>query len=70
MDACAFDVFHDSRNEDVLSVTDCIDFKFNTHFVLVDEDRIFNSLGKNDLHVFLDVVIVEGNDHVLAAENV
>ena len=70
MDTCAFDVFHDSGDEDVLSVTDCIYFKFNTHLVLVNQNWIFDSLCKNDLHVFLDVVIVEGNDHVLSAENV
>ena len=70
MNARTLNVLHDSRNEDVLTVTDCIDFKLGSHHVLVDEYRIFNPLPQDNLHVFLYIILIEGDDHVLTAEDI
>ena len=66
----SFNVFHDSRNKNIFSVTDCINFKFSSHFVLVNKDWVFNSLSQNDFHVFFYVIIVEGDNHILTAKNI
>ena len=63
-------MFHNSWNKDVLSVADTVDFKLNSHHILVNQHRIFNSLCKNDFHIFFYVVVVECNNHILSAKNV
>ena len=70
MNAGSLDVFHNSRNKNVLSVADSVDFKLNSHHILVNQHRIFYSLCKNDFHIFFYVIVVECNNHILSAKNV
>ena len=70
MDTCTLNVFHETRNEDILSVVDGIYFDLLTLDVLIDEYGVLDSLGEDDLHVLVNVFVVEGDDHVLTAQNV
>ena len=70
MDSRSFNVFHDPRNKDILTVADCIDFQFDSHEILIDENRIFDLLTENDFHIFFDIIVIESDDHVLAAQHV
>ena len=70
MNARALNVLHDTRNEDILAVADSVDLDFGTLEIFIDKNRVFNVLSEDDRHVFLNVSLVEGDDHVLTAENV
>ena len=70
MDSGSLDVLHDSGNEYVLSVTDCVNLKLRSLHVFVNQHRILNALCQNDFHVFLYVRVVESDDHVLSAKHV
>ena len=70
MNAGALDVLHDAGNQNVFAVADCIDFKFYAHHVFVDEDRIFDSLRKDNAHIFFYVRFIERDNHILSAKNV
>ena len=70
MNTGSLNMLHDSRNKNIFAVADTVNFKLSSHHILVNQNRIFNSLSKNNLHVFFYVGIVEGNNHVLTAQNV
>ena len=70
MDSGSLDVLHDSWDEYVLSVTDCVNLKLGSLHVFVNQHRILNALCQNDFHVFLYVRVVESDDHVLSAKHV
>ncbi len=70
MNSCALDMLHDARNQIVSAVADGIYFHFNAHHVFVNEHRIFNSAGQNDIHIFFYVRIAISNDHILPAQHV
>ena len=42
VNACALEVLHDTRDEDVVAVTDGIDLDLAAHHVLIDQNRVFN----------------------------
>ena len=64
------DVLHDTGNQDVLPVADGVHLQLGPHQVLVDEDGILNPLPQDDLHVFPDIVLPKGDDHVLPAQDI
>ena len=70
MNTSSLNVLHNSRNQNIFAVADTVNFKLSSHHVLVNQNRIFNSLSQNNLHIFFYVGIVEGNNHVLTAQNV
>ena len=63
-------MLHDTRDKNILAVTDSVYLKLSTHKILVYKHRVLYSLVENDSHVFLDIIIVECDYHVLSAENV
>ena len=63
-------MLHDTRDKDILAVTDSVYLKLSAHKILVYKYRVLYSLVENDSHVFLDIVIIECDYHVLSAENV
>ena len=65
-----FDMLHDAGDQDILAIGNDINFYFNAHEVGVDEYGVFNALGENDAHIFFDILIVKGNDHILAPQYV
>ena len=70
MDTCTLNVLHETGDKDILTVVDRIYFDLLTLDVLIDEDRIFDALCEDDLHVLVNVFIVESDDHVLTAKHV
>ena len=70
MDAGALDVLHNAGDQDVFAVTDSVHFQFSTHQVLVDQHRILDFVAEDDVHIFSDIVVGEGDNHVLAAQHI
>ena len=70
MDTGALNMLHDTRDKYILAVADRINLKLDTHEIFVDQDRVFDIVGENDRHLLSDVIVCEGNNHVLTAEHV
>ena len=70
MDAGALDVLHNARNQDVLAVADGVDLQLGAHQVFIDQNGVLDLLRQNDRHIFLDIRVIKGDDHVLAAQHV
>ena len=63
-------MFHNSWNQNIFAVANAVDFKFCSFHVFVNQNRICNSLRKDNFHVFLDVGICPRNNHILSAKNI
>ena len=70
MDAGTFDVLHDAGDQYIGAVRDDVHLQLLAHQVLVHQHRVLNLAGEDDLHVAADFLIVVGDDHVLAADDV
>ena len=70
MDAGALDVLHNAGDQNVLAVGDDVHLQLLAHEVLVHQHRVFDLAGEDDLHIGPHVLIVVGDDHVLAADDV
>ena len=70
MDAGALDVLHDAGDEHVGAVGDDVHLQLLAHQVLVHQHGVFDLAGEDDLHIGAHVLIVVGDDHVLAADDV
>ena len=66
----AFDMFHYSGNEHVFSVRDNIDFKFHTHHIFIDENRVVYLLREYSAHIKADFLFIVDYSHILPADNV
>ena len=64
------DVFHDAGDEHILTIADGVHFQLDAHKVFVDEHRVFDLVGQDDAHVFFDVLVAEGDDHILSAQHI
>ena len=63
-------MLHYAGNEHVDAVGYSIYFELRTHKVLIAEYGIFNLLRQNDVHISFDIVLREGNGHILTAYDV
>ncbi len=70
MDPGAFNVLHDTRDKDLLAVADSVYLKLRTGKVFVYQYRIFNILSKDYCHIFLYIGFIEGDYHILTAEDI
>ncbi len=70
MDAGPLHVLHDAGDEDVLPVEHAVHFQLPAHQVLVDEDGVLLDSHVDDLHEVLNVAVVVGDLHALAAQHV
>ena len=70
MNACALNVLHNSRDEDVLAVADCVNLNLGTLQIFVNKNRVFDILREDNRHILLNVGVVEGDNHILTAEHV
>ena len=61
---------HYAGNEHVLSVAYAVHFYFQPHEIFIYEHRVFYALRENNLHIFLNVRIVKGDNHILAAQHI
>ena len=67
MDARTLDMLHDTRNQNRFAVADRVDLQLGTHQVFINQDRILNLVGKNNLHIFMNIGVVVRDNHVLSA---
>ena len=70
VNACAFDVFHDTGDEDVFTVGDNVDFQLGTGHILVDENGVVDTAGEDHIHIVLSLLVRAGDGHVLTADDV
>ena len=70
MHARTLDVLHDARNDNILSVAYGVDLRLRAHEVLIDEDRMLLCVAVDDRHELLDFLIIQGDLHALASENI
>ena len=70
MNARPLDVFHDSRDQDVLAVRNSVDFDFLTLDVLVDEHRMLRRKRYCLLQITRQFCIVIHDLHRTSANNV
>ena len=70
MDTGPLDMLHNAGNKDILAVVDGIDLDLTALNILIDKNRILNTLREDYLHVLVDVIVVESDDHILSAENI
>ena len=70
MDAGALDVLHDAGDQHVGAVGDDVHLQLLAHEILVHQDGVLDLAGEDDLHVPADLLVVVGDDHVLAADDV
>ena len=68
--ARALDVLHDAGDEHVHTVRNGVHFELGAHEVLIAEHGVFDVLGEDDVHIAGDVVLREGDRHVLPADDV
>ena len=70
MDTSTFNMLHDTRNQDILSITNCIDFDFFTHQVFVNQNRMFLCNLIDDSDIFLYILVTDCNTHALSTKNI
>ena len=70
VDAGALDVLHDAGDQHVGAVGDHIHLQLLAHEILVHQDGVLDLAGEDDLHIPADLLVVVGDDHVLAADDV
>ena len=70
MDAGALDVLHDAGDQHVGAVGDDIHLQLLAHEILVHQDRVLDLAGEDHLHIGPHVLVVVGDDHVLAADDI
>ena len=63
-------MFHDTRNQNISSVTNRIHFDFLTLKVLIYQNRVILSNLINDVHKFTNFIVIKCDLHTLSAENV
>ena len=68
MDSGTLDMFHDTRNQDVCSVTYCIDLDLFTNQVFINQNRMILCNTVDDSDEFIDIMIVDRNLHSLSAK--
>ena len=70
VDTGALDMLHDAGDQHVGAVGDDVHLQLLAHEVLVHQDGVFNLAGEDDLHVGAHILVIVGDDHVLAADDV
>ena len=70
VDAGPLHVLHDAGDEDVLPVEHAVHLQLPAHQILVDEDGVLLDGHVDDLHEVLNVAVVVGDLHALAAQHV
>ena len=70
MDTCSFNVLHNTRDQDICTVTYGIYFQLFTHQILIDKDRMLLCILVDDCHKFFDLSIGNCDLHTLTAQHV
>ena len=67
VNSCAFDVFHNSRNDDIDIITNCIDFNFSTLHISIYKNRMVRRNFNRAAHVIAQFFFIVNNFHCPAA---
>ena len=70
VNARALDMLHNTGDNEVLAVADCVYLYLRTHHVLVYKNGVFKLGRGDDVHVLRNVALAVRDYHVLPAENV
>ena len=68
MDTSSFDMLHNTWDEVILTIADCIDLNLFTHHVFIDQDEVVFHVAGDDVHVLFYFSGSVSNDHVLATQ--
>ena len=67
---CTFKVLHNTRNQDIFTITDGINLNFTTHHILINQYRVFYLVAGDDLHILPNILFAVCNLHSLTAEHI
>ena len=70
MNAGTFHMLHNARYQNILAVTDSVNFQLHALQIFVDKHQIIHILLQNNRHIFTNISLRKGNNHILAAQNV
>ena len=70
MYARAFDMLHNTGNQNILAVADSINFGFGTLQIFIDKDRVLLRIAVDDRHELFDFLVGNRDLHALAAKYV
>ena len=70
VDTCTLDMLHDSRDQNVLAITNRIYLDLFSHQILIYQDRMLLCDLVDDADVFFHILITDCNTHPLAAQNI
>ena len=70
MDTGPFNMLHDSRNHNVLTVADRVHLDLLAHQVLIHQNGMLLGDPVDDSDVFVHILIVDGDLHTLAAQHI
>ena len=70
VDTCTLDMLHDSRDQNVLAITNRIYLDLFSHQILIYQDRMLLCDLVDDADVFFHILITDCNTHTLAAQNI
>src|SRR5699024_2985166 len=66
----SFDMLHNTRNQDIFSVAHRVNLDLFSHQVLVYQNRMLLCDPVDDSDKLVDIMVVDGDLHALAAKNV
>ena len=70
VNAGALDVLHDTRNQDIGAVADCINLDLLALQIFINQDRMLLCDPVDDADKFIDVLIADGDLHTLSSKDV
>src|SRR5699024_6809083 len=70
VNAGPFDVFHDTRYQDILSVADGVHLDLFSLQIFIHQNRMFLGDPVNDADKLIHILIADGNLHPLAAQHI
>ena len=68
MDSGTLNMFHNTRDQNVCSVTYCIDLNFFTDQIFINQNRVILCNTVDDSDKFINIMIVDCNLHSLSAK--
>ena len=68
MDSGTLNMFHNTRDQNVCSITYCIDLNFFTDQIFINQNRVILCNTVDDSDKFINIMIVDCNLHSLSAK--
>ena len=68
MNAGSLYMLHDSRYQEICSITDCVNLNLFTHHIFINKYRIFNHRSGDNSHILYDILFGMSDNHILTAQ--